>query len=129
MNLNFTFLNKTLAMAGVVLFVAACSHKTTPASALTPDPNYDGPKVSYTKDIAPILSRSCSPCHFPALDGNKQPLDTYEAVKDELEDVVYRTQLPSDHFRHMPYRGKKPDLSAEEIEMLKNWARGGFIES
>lgn len=127
--MKFTYLNKIIALGSVILFVAACSQKTAPASALSPDPKYDGPKVTYTKDIAPIMERSCAPCHYPKMDGNKEALDTYEAVKNELEDVVYRVQLPSDHFRHMPYRGKKPDLSAEEIQMLKNWARGGFIES
>lgn len=123
-----TLLNRSLALGGILLFVAACSQKTAPVAA-EPEAKYDGPKVTYAENIAPIMERSCAPCHYPSMDGNKHPLDTYEEVKEEFEDVVYRVSLPADHFRHMPFKGKKPDFTPEEIEMLKNWARGGFIES
>lgn len=127
MNHILPSIRKTLVLSGVLFFVAACSQKTAPAAKV--EEPYTGPKVTYNEHIAPIMERSCSPCHYPAQDGNKQALDTYTAVKDEYKDVVYRVQLPQDHFRHMPFKNKKPSFSAEEIEMLKNWARGGFLES
>lgn len=127
MNSILPSFKKTLALSGVLVFVAACSQKTAPAPKA--EEPYTGPKITYNEHIAPIMERSCAPCHYPTQDGNKEALDTYTAVKGEYEDVLYRVQLPKDHFRHMPFKGKKPSFTAEEIEMLKNWGRGGFLES
>lgn len=127
MNHILPSIKKTIVLSGVVFFVAACSQKTAPAAKV--EEPYDGPKISYVSDIAPIMERSCAPCHYPAQDGNKEALDTYAAVKDELDEILYHVQLPSDHYKHMPYKNKKPDFTPEEIQMLKDWARSGFIES
>ncbi len=118
----------TIVLILIVLFVWGCSQKTNVPPA-PPPPPYDGPRLSYLQDIAPIMERSCAPCHYPAKDGRKEPLDTYTAVKDEIKDVLYRVQLSPSHFRYMPYKSKKPALSDEEIQLLKDWARSGFNES
>ena len=119
--------HKTLATLSLLIGLAACSPKTTPAASAEPE-EYTGPKVSYASDISPLLERSCSPCHYPNNKGKKLPLDSYAAVKDHLAEMLERVQLPKDHIKFMPYEHKKQDLSMEEIEMLKNWARGGFLQ-
>ena len=78
--------------------------------------------------MAPLLERSCSPCHYPAKDGKKVPLDNYSGVKTHLAEMLQLVQLPESNLRFMPFKKKKQPLSPEEIEMLKNWARGGFME-
>jgi hypothetical protein len=120
---------KTLFALTAIVIAGACSQKSTPTASAEPKGAYDGPMVTYAANIAPIMERSCAPCHYPEKKGKKMPLDTYVTVKDNLAEVLERVQLPKDHLRFMPYEHKKQDLSAEEIEMLKNWARGGFIES
>lgn len=76
--------------------------------------------VSYATDIAPIITRSCSPCHFPA-EGKKEPLNTYEAVKDHVSDILTRVQLPVTDMKYMPFKGKKAPLTEAEIQLMKDW--------
>jgi hypothetical protein len=113
-----------LALAAILIFVA-CSKKTAPVASVEP---YTGPAVSYLADVAPLLERSCSPCHYPAKDGKKVPLDNIASVKKELSDMLQLVQLPQTDEHFMPFKQKKQPLSMEEIELLKNWARGGFAE-
>ena len=119
---------KTVFALTALVIAVACSQKTAPTASEEPK-EYTGPKVTYLADVAPLVERSCSPCHYPEKKGKKMPLDSYAAVKNNLPEVLERVQLPKDNLKFMPYEHKKQDLSAEEIEMLKNWARGGFIES
>ncbi len=116
---------KTVLFISVLLAVAACSKKTAPVETKEP---YTGPQISYLKDVAPLLERSCAPCHYPAKEGKKMPLDTYASVKGELTHVLERVQLDESSLKFMPFKKKKQSLSTEEIELLKNWARGGFLE-
>ncbi len=81
--------------------------------------------VSYEKNIMPIVVRSCSPCHFPE-EGNKKMLNTYEAVRDNIADIVDRVQLPADEARFMPFKSKKEPLSKSEIGELKKWMAQGM---
>lgn len=118
---------KSLLLVALVVLAAACSKKTAPVETTKTD-EYTGPKVTYAQDIAPLMERSCSPCHYPNQQGKKQPLDSYAAVKSELVDVLERVQLEPGSLKYMPFKQKKQGLSAEEVEMLKNWARGGFLE-
>ena len=119
---------KTISALIAIVLAVACSQKTAPTTSEEPK-EYTGPKVTYLADVAPLMERSCSPCHYPEKKGRKMPLDSYVTVKDNLAEVLERVQLPKDHLKFMPYEHKKQDLSAEEIEMLKHWARGGFLES
>jgi hypothetical protein len=49
-------------------------------------------------------------CHFP--DGGKRNfLDTYAAVKGNIDDNIVRAQLPPDSAEFMLWKSKKPPLS------------------
>ncbi len=113
-------------LAIAISLLVGCSQKTTP-QAKGKEP-YSGPKVTYTADVAPLIDRSCSPCHFPERRGRKEPLDSYDHMKTELAEVLERVQLDESSLKFMPYEKKKQPLSEAEIELLKNWARGGFLE-
>lgn len=119
---NYHLKAKVVLSVMVLTLLLACSKKTAPVSV----EDYDGPRVTYL-DVAPMIERSCAPCHFPKQDGKKVALDTKEHLQDELVDVLERVQRDPNAMGFMPKKGKKPSLTAEEIEMLKNWARGGFI--
>jgi hypothetical protein len=78
------------------------------------------PKVSYAADVSPILQERCTPCHFP--DGGKRRfLDTYTAVSDNIDEILYRVQLPVDSVGFMPFKSKKTPLSDSLIQVIKLW--------
>src|SRR5262249_36579357 len=49
----------------VGLAIAACALTATIAAAQPPPQRNDGGRVTFTKDIAPIVWSRCSPCHRP----------------------------------------------------------------
>jgi mono/diheme cytochrome c family protein len=90
--------------------------------------------VTFTKDIAPILQRSCQQCHRP--DGvAPMPLVTYEDVRPWARSIKIRTgrgphagvmppwfvekDLGIQHFKN------DPSLSTEEITKIATWADSG----
>ncbi len=81
--------------------------------------------VTYSADVMPIIEARCTPCHFPP-GGNKLPLNTYAAVKSNIEEILERVKLnPSDpHF--MPWRSKKPPLSDSLVNVLAQWKEKGM---
>lgn len=86
-----------------------------------------GPTVFYEKDIRPIMTRSCTPCHFP-VEGRKKMLDNYIATKNNILDILERIQLPTEDKKFMPFKSKKAPLTTEEIALFKNWYNEGMAE-
>ena len=83
--------------------------------------------VSYEQDVAPIMKNRCTPCHFP--DGGKVKfLDTYGAVSQNIDHIIYRVQLPQDSARFMPFKGKKPALSDSLVQVLVAWKDSGMAK-
>lgn len=78
--------------------------------------------VSFDKDVLPILQSRCTPCHFPP-DGRKKPLNTYDAVKTNISDMVARVKLPQSNDKFMPWKGKKPALSDSMVTVLEEWQK------
>ena len=98
------------------------------ASAAVPD------EVTYSKDIAPILQRSCENCHRPNGAG-AMSLTTYEEVRPWARAIKQRTGI-GPHAGVMPpwYMEKNigiqrykddPSLSAVEVAMVAKWADTG----
>ena len=85
------------------------------------------PAYTYTTDVAPILMTHCSPCHFPP-QGQKLPLNTYQAVHDHIDEMLARVQLPQDNIKFMPFKAKKEPLSDSLIMVIKVWKDGGMVE-
>ncbi|MES2747025.1 MAG: hypothetical protein V4648_01525 [Bacteroidota bacterium] len=84
-------------------------------------------KLSYKKDIVPIMQTSCTPCHFPP-DGRKEPLDSYETVKNNIAAVIERVKLPKDDVKYMPFKSKKPALNDSLIAILQTWQKQNMPE-
>ena len=92
-------------------------------------------QVTFTKDIAPILQRSCETCHR---DGGGAPmaLVAYEDVRPWARSIKNRTARPdTDPDRMPPWYIEKtvgiqdfkddPSLSPEEIALIVDWVDSG----
>ena len=91
-------------------------------------------EVTYTKDIAPILQRSCEQCHRP---GQIAPMSlrTYEEVRPYARSIKNRTALrnrmgvmpPWMIEKNIGIQGYKNDrsLSEAEIQLIADWADDG----
>ena len=91
-------------------------------------------EVTFTKDIAPILQRSCENCHRP--DGvAPMSLVTYEDVRPWARAIKQRTSIGPKAGVMPPWYVEKnigiqqfhndPSLSDEEIATIAKWADGG----
>lgn len=90
--------------------------------------NYKVPAaLSYNKDIVPILQTSCTPCHFPP-DGRKEPLNSYETVKNNISAVIERVKLSKDNPKFMPFKNKRPALNDSLIVVLETWQKQNMPE-
>jgi hypothetical protein len=82
-------------------------------------------KVTYERDIKPILAKSCVPCHFS---GGISPYkwDNYEAVKYKIALIIDRVNKDQGSKNFMPKDGTK--LSPESIAILRKWVTDGTRE-
>ncbi len=94
---------------------------TTKNAALSSGTNA---KYSYAEDVAPLIGKYCSPCHFPD-DGNLKFLDTHKAVARNIDDIIYRVDLSPGQDNFMP-AGADIGLSNTEIQLLKDWRDSGM---
>jgi hypothetical protein len=115
---------KLVAALVVVLAPIAASAQQTGGAA----------QVTFAKDIAPILQRSCQNCHRPNGAG-PMPLITYEDVRPWARAIKTRTGIgpragvmpPWYVEKNVGIQGYKddPSLSDEEIAKIAKWADGG----
>ena len=94
----------------------------------------DPEDVTFTRDIAPILQRSCQSCHR-ADGGAPMPLTTFAEVRPWARSIKLRTSI-RDRMGAMPpfYLEKDlgiqefkndPSLSDEELAKIQAWADNG----
>lgn len=102
--------------------------------ALKAEPPAIAGEVTFTKDIAPILQRSCQGCHRP--DGvAPMSLVTYEQVRPWARSMKHRTGIGPKAGVMPPWYVEKnvgiqqykddPSLSDEEIAKIAKWADTG----
>ncbi|WP_296701870.1 hypothetical protein [Algoriphagus sp.] len=108
-----------IAAFGLIIYQSCTSSKKATAPSLS--------AVSYDKDIKPIMIAHCTPCHFPD-EGKKKYLDTYNAVANNIDDILKRVQMPQDEKGFMPFQLKKPALSADQIALFETWKSSGMAE-
>ena len=110
-------------VAAMLLAAMPAAAQSTPAS-----------QVTFTKDIAPILQRSCQQCHRP--DGaGPMSLITYEDVRPWARAIKSRTGMGPRAGVMPPWYIEKdtgiqhfkddPSLSEDEIVKVAAWADGG----
>ena len=115
-------MNPTRCTIGVLaLFVAAA----TPAEGAQPPA-----ETTFTKDVLPILQRTCQQCHRP---GSVAPMSllTYEEVRPwarAIRDKTAQREMPPWFIeRNVGVRAFKedPSLSDEEIATIGRWVEAG----
>jgi mono/diheme cytochrome c family protein len=110
-----------VAVAALVLLPAAAAAQTQAAAS---------PQVTFTKDVAPILQRSCVTCHRP---GEIAPMSlmTYEDARPWARAIKTRTanrEMPPWHVdKTIGIQSFKsdPSLSDEEIATIAKWVDAG----
>ncbi len=118
-----------LAVAAAVAVLAAL-----PAAGQVSEPVGATDEVTFTKDIAPILQRSCQKCHQPDSLAPMSLID-YEEVRPWARAMKYRTGLRDKMGVMPPWYIEKdigiqdfkndPSLSDAEIVKIANWADNG----
>jgi NapC/NirT cytochrome c family, N-terminal region len=83
-------------------------------------------KSTYETNIQALVVANCSPCHIPSKGGNKRALDTYAAIKDDIDDVIRRIELNPTDRGFMPFKHDK--LSDSTIAVFKQWRTDGLME-
>jgi len=105
--------NKCVFIVGFGFFMARCSEDSAPV---------------FTKDIAPIIYKNCTPCHRPG-EAGPFPLISYEDVSRKSKMIAYVTHKnimppwPADE-TYTQFVGQRV-LSTEEKTLLKRWADNG----
>ena len=79
--------------------------------------------VNYTTHIQPVVAATCTPCHFPPK-GNKKPLDTYEDVRSNIDDILVRIQKNPEEKGFMPF--KHPKLPDSTINLFVRFKTEGM---
>lgn len=87
-------------------------------------------QVTFTKDVAPILQKSCQGCHRPGSIG-PMPLLSYEDARPwarSMKDRVSRRQMPPWHVdRTVGIRKFKddPSLTDDQVRTIVDWVDAG----
>jgi mono/diheme cytochrome c family protein len=119
---------------GITVFGLAVFGATTLGSAVGAQQPAAGAQVTFAKDIAPILQRSCQNCHRP--NGvAPMPLVTYEDVRPWARSIKTRTGLgrragvmPPWYIEQnvgIQHYKDDPSLSDEEVAKIAKWADSG----
>ena len=83
-------------------------------------------KISYNRDIRPILSENCYQCHGPDKNHRKADLrlDEKEPLLKNLDEIVKRITT-DDEDDHMPPAKTGKKLTSAQIDTLKTWIKEG----
>ena len=120
-------------MAGTALLVTGAVGLVSPL-AVHAQQAAAQPEVTFTKDIAPILQRSCQNCHRP---GQVAPMSllTYEEARPWARSMKARTAIRDKAGAMPPWYIEKnigiqhykndPSLSDEEVAKIAKWADSG----
>ena len=112
---------------GLILLAGAAAVGSATLNAQQQAPTAAAPEVTFTKDIAPILQRSCQNCHRP---GQVAPMSllTYEDARPWARSMKARTAIRDKAGAMPPWYIEKnigiqhykndPSLSDEEVAKI-----------
>ena len=112
---------KIVAVHGIIALLATLIPNIASAGQ-------DDVQPTFTKDVLPILQRSCQQCHRP---GTAAPMSllTYDDVRPwarSIKDRVTRRQMPPWHLdRGIGTYLDDPSLSDKEIAVVASWVDNG----
>jgi Tfp pilus assembly protein PilF/mono/diheme cytochrome c family protein len=125
---------RTAALSFLALFCAAALAWSEAASSrgrALPDRAGSEAKVTFNRDLAPIVFRTCAPCHHPG-ESAPFPLLTYGDMKSHARQIAYITRkkiMPPWLPAPGDYAFADDDhLSAAEISLFQRWVDDGLLE-
>ena len=121
-NTKAIFFKKVIGTIVMVVFVLSGNYLS---SCSKNDPSPEEQQITYTAHIKPLIASRCTPCHLPP-DGFKKWFNTYDATKQNVDEMIRRIQLPASDTLSMPW--KKSKLSAAEIQKFIKWKEDGLLE-
>lgn len=83
-------------------------------------------KVTYNKDVKPIVEANCIACHSPGGPASFQPWTSYNQVKTHIDNILDRIQRPNGDPDKMPQGGA---LSQTQINIFIKWKADGLVEN
>lgn len=107
------------------------------ASSDEPGGTAETERVEFAQEVLPILERSCFPCHGPTMSpvsmaGFRVDLQEHAVGRGKIVPgdpdaslLIERLITKQDSKRMPPPKADKPQLSAEEIDLLKRWIKEG----
>lgn len=101
----------------IAIFFSYCS-SSKKASGAAP--------LTYETSLVSIINEKCTPCHIPEKGGKVKPLNTYEAVRADIDDIIRRISLNPGEKGFMPFKHDK--LSDSTIAVFKQWKEDGLRE-
>ena len=119
------------AAAGLLVAASVTLALQSRTSAQTPSASPASPAPTFTKDVLPILQRSCQTCHRP---GTPAPmaLTTYAETRPwarTIKQKVTTRQMPPWHIdRSIGEYANDPSLSDKEVATIAAWVDGGAPE-
>lgn len=116
---------KVVSIFAILILFQFC--KPSQLSTNSPTATTASVTVFYEKDIKPIMVASCTPCHFPE-QGKKKMLDTYASTKENIEEIIKRLELPTTDEGFMPFRSKRPPLTADQVKLFQDWVKQGMAK-
>jgi len=92
--------------------------------------SYDGKKITWSEEIAPIIFKNCTPCHRPGESGPFELLSYANAEKKAKQikfvtETHYMPPWPADA-TYSHFIGEKV-LSEREINLIKSWVDTGML--
>jgi hypothetical protein len=132
----------TVSAFAVLAFPVVASAQAHDASVANHQPHYydatdfgiDPDSLTFTKDIEPILQRSCQNCHNPD-GGAPMSLISYDQVQPWAPVIKYRTAIRDRMGAMPPFFAEKDiginrfvddySLSDEELAVIQAWADNG----
>jgi hypothetical protein len=130
-------------MLAASLFAAMCSGCNSQASPTffsnsdVPDGAAEPERVDFVKEVVPILERSCFPCHGPEMSplsmaGFRVDLREHTVKQGRIlpgdpdeSPLIRRLITKQDSKRMPPPASDNPQLSAQQIDLLKRWIKEG----
>jgi len=136
-----------LAVSVLVGLFSGCSSEAAKESSeadSTISSNSDEPggtvetgRVDFAQDVLPILERSCFPCHGPEMSpvsmaGFRVDLEEHAVGRGKIvpgnpdESLLIKRLITEQESKRMPpLKSENPQLSAEQINLLKRWIKEG----
>ena len=118
----------TLKIAGVFGFALAAALLTPGTSATTAAQGQAASSPTFSKDVLPILQRSCQKCHHPNT-AAPMSLMTFQEVRPWVRAIRQRVaarQMPPWHIdRTIGEYADDPSLSDREIATIVSWIDNG----